>query len=133
MNTTPVSEIMTKNVVCLSPDQKILEVKHIYEKQDFHHHIPVVENNKLIGMVSLVDFMYKIKGAGLDDNHAIYSELFVKDIMTPNPHFTTMERPITEIANELAQGNYRALPVVDNMEVVGIVSTADIIKYFLNN
>lgn len=133
MNAMPISEIMTKNVVCVTPDQKIVDVKHIYEKRDFHHHIPVVKDDLLVGMVSLVDFMYRIKGAGLEDTNAVYNELSVEDIMTPNPHYTTPNVPIFEIANELAEGNYRALPVVEDMKVVGIVSTADIIRYFLNS
>ena len=61
MEPVNISTIMTKNVVCVSPNQKILDVKHIFEKKHFHHHIPVTENNKLMGMISLIDFMYKIK------------------------------------------------------------------------
>ena len=61
-----------RDVVCVSPDQKIIDVKHIYEKRDFHHHIPVTEAGKLVGIVSLVDFMYRIRGAGLDDNNPVY-------------------------------------------------------------
>ena len=43
MKTTPIDTIMTKDVVCVSPDQSIIDVKHIYEKEDFHHHIPVTK------------------------------------------------------------------------------------------
>ena len=132
MKTNPISAIMTKNVVCVSPDQKIVDVKHIYEKQKFHHHIPVTENDKLVGMVSLIDFMYKIKGAGLDDKNAVYNELTVKDIMTSKPKYSGPDATILEIANELSKGNYRAIPIVEDKKVVGIVSTADIIKYFLD-
>ena len=66
-----ITTLMTKNVVCVSPEQNLIDVKHIYEKKDFHHHIPVVENNKLIGMVSLIDFMYHISGAGINDDNKI--------------------------------------------------------------
>ena len=132
MKATPISKIMTKNVVCVSPDQKLLDVKHIYEKKKFHHHIPVTEEGKLVGMVSLVDFMYRIKGAGLDDSNAVYSELSVKDIMTPSPFFRTTDTTVEDVAEELAKGNYRAIPIVEDYKVVGIVSTADIIRYFLN-
>ena len=132
MKTNPISSIMTKNVVCVSPDQKIVDVKHIYEKQKFHHHIPVTKNDKLVGMVSLIDFMYKIKGAGLDDSNAVYNDLTVKDIMTTNPYSSAPNTSIKEIANELSQGNFRAIPIVEDKKVVGIVSTADIIKYFLS-
>ena len=132
MKPIPISKIMTKNVVCVSPQQKIIDVKHIYEKKKFHHHIPVTENNKLVGMVSLVDFMYKIQGAGLDDNNAVYNDLTVRDIMTSNPLSLSTDTSIKEVARELAKGKYHAIPIVENEKLKGIVSTADIIKFFLD-
>ena len=132
MKPTLISKIMTKNVVCVSPQQKIIDVKHIYEKKKFHHHIPVTENNKLVGMVSLVDFMYKIQGAGLDDNNTVYNDLTVRDIMTSNPLSLSTDTSIKEVARELAKGKYHAIPIVENEKLKGIVSTADIIKFFLD-
>lgn len=131
MKSTPVSSIMTKNIICVSPKQKIIDVKHIYEKEKFHHHIPVTENDRLVGMVSLIDFMYRIQGAGLDDNNSIYNELLVKDIMTSNPFSLSPDATIKEILTELSKGKFRAIPLVENEKVVGIVSTEDLMKYFL--
>lgn len=133
MEAAKISTIMTKNVVCVSPNQKILDVKHIFEKKDFHHHIPVVENEKLVGMISLIDFMYRIKGAGLDDNNEVYNALLVKDIMSSNPYYLGPESSVETIAKELSKGRYRAIPIVEHEKIVGIVSTADIIKYFLHH
>lgn len=131
MKSAPISSIMTKNVVCVSPEQKIIDVKHIYEKKKFHHHIPVTDHGNLIGMVSLIDFMYKIKGAGLSDDNAIYNELTVKDIMTPIPYAISPETTINDVAEEFAKGRYHAIPIIENQAVVGIVSTADMIRYYL--
>lgn len=131
MKTTPIASIMTKDVVCVSPDQKIIDIKHIYEKQDFHHHIPVTKNGKLVGMVSLVDFMYRIQGAGLDDSTPVYKALKVKDIMTANPFALEQTASIEEAAQILKKGDYHALPILDGDRVTGIVSTADMIRYFL--
>ena len=131
MKLAPISTIMTKNVVCVSPNQKIIDVKHIYEKKKFHHHIPVTENGKLVGMLSLIDFMYHIKGAGLNDDAAVYNELSVKDIMTPNPFTVNPETTINSVAEELTKGRYRAIPIVENENIIGIVSTADIIRYYM--
>ncbi len=131
MKTRNITEVMTKNVVCISPDQKLLDVKRIYEKKEFHHHIPVVENEKLIGMVSLIDFMYHISGAGLSDDHEVYLKLSVKDIMTKNPFYLTTEASVEEVSQILMEGNYHAVPVLEDNKVVGIVSTADVIKYLL--
>ncbi|TXE16770.1 CBS domain-containing protein [Psychroserpens burtonensis] len=132
MKSTAVSSIMTKNVVSVSPEQKLIDIKHIYEKEKFHHHILVIENDKLLGIVSLIDFMYRIKGAGIDDNNAIYNDLLVKDIMTTNPFSLNPDATIQEVALELSKGRFRAIPIVDGKKVVGIVSTEDLIKYFLS-
>lgn len=132
MKNTPISVIMTKDVVCVSPDQKILDIKHIYEKKDFHHHIPVTEAGSLVGIISLVDFMYKIQGASLDDSDAVYTKLSAGDIMTSNPVTLGPESSIGEAAEIFATGRYRALPIVENKSIVGIVTTADIIRYLLH-
>ncbi|MCW5520083.1 CBS domain-containing protein [Aureitalea sp. L0-47] len=131
MKPRAVESIMTKEVVCVSPSQKLIDVKHIYEKSDFHHHIPVIENDRLVGMVSLIDFMYRIKGAGLDDSNEIYHKLTVKDIMTPNPYTVKTSTPIQDVAEELGRGRFRAIPVLEGDKVAGIVSTADVIKFYL--
>jgi len=131
MRPESITLIMTKDVVCVSPDQNIIDVKHIYEKDKFHHHIPVTVDGKLKGMVSLVDFMYNIKGAGIADSNVVYNELKVKDIMTQNPFYLTTDATIEDVAKVLAKGNYRAVPIIENDRVVGIVSTADIITFFL--
>ncbi|WP_299526519.1 HPP family protein [uncultured Lutibacter sp.] len=132
MKSDSVSTIMTKNVVCVSSEQSILDVKHIYEKKEFHHHIPVTEDGKLVGMISLIDFMYNIKGAGINDDNIVYKELKVKDIMTPHPYSLTTTATIEDVAKVLAKGRHRAIPIIEKEKIKGIVSTADIIKFFLS-
>lgn len=132
MKTDFIATIMTKNVVSVTPEQPILDVKHIYEKKKFHHHIPVIQNEKLVGMVSLIDFMYHISGGGITDDNKIYKELKVKDIMTQKPFFVTVTSTIEDVSKVLAEGKYHAIPILDSDKLVGIVSTADIIKFFLN-
>ena len=132
MKTNSIVEIMTKAVICVTPEQYILDVKHIYEKEQFHHHIPVEDNGKLVGMVSLIDFMYNISGAGISDDNAVYKKLKVKDIMTQKPFYLTTNADIADVAKVLAKGKYHAVPVLENGKIMGIVSTADVIKYYLN-
>lgn len=133
MKSNLATTIMTKNVMCVSSDQSLLDVKHMYEKKDFHHHIPVTKNGKLVGMISLIDFMYNIAGAGINDDFKIYEELKAKDIMTRHPFYLTTSATIQDVATELAKGYYHAVPIVEEGEIVGIISTADIIKHFLTD
>ena len=133
MKSNSITTIMTKNVVCISPEQHLLDVKHIYEKKKWHHHIPVTKNEVLVGMVSFIDFMYNIAGAGISDDNKIYKELKVKDIMTQKPFYLTTNATIEDVAKVLAKGYYHAVPILENNKIAGIVSTADIIKFFLDN
>jgi CBS domain-containing protein len=124
---------MTTNVKCVEPNQKIIDLKHIYEQQKFHHHIPVIEKNKLVGMVSLIDFMRAIHTASLDDNEQVYHTVEVKDIMTSNPVTILDNTSIKEATTLLAKGEFHSLVVAENNELKGIVTTADLLNYFLKN
>lgn len=130
---SPVSSIMTTNVKCVSPDQKIIDLKHIYEQQKFHHHIPVIENNVMIGMVSLIDFMRAIHDATLDDNEEIYHTKTVKEIMSIHPITTSENTSIKSVAEELGKGEFHSIVVTDKGAVKGIVTTADLLLFFLKN
>ena len=131
MTTNSIIPVMTKDVVYVSPEQSLLDVKHIYEKKKWHHHIPVIKNGKLVGMVSLIDFMYNILGAGINDDNDIYKNLKVKDIMSQKPFYLTTEASVEDVAEVLSTQYYHAVPILENDKLVGIVSTADIINYYL--
>lgn len=127
----PISEVMTKDVVSVTPSQKLIDVKHIFEKKNFHHHIPVTEKGELKGMISLVDYLYAIKNASLDDDDMAYQNLSVRDIMRENPITKPSASTFKEIAQELSKGEVHAIVIADNQKMKGIVSTADAIRYFL--
>lgn len=129
----PISEVMTKDLVTVTPSQKLVDVKHIFEKKNFHHHIPVAENGRLKGMISLVDFMYAIKNAALEDEDETYHRLTVRDIMREFPVTQPSASTLSQVAEELAKGDVHAILIADEGNLKGIVSTADVIRYFLKN
>lgn len=124
----PISNLMTTDVKVVSPDQLLVDLKHIYEQIDFHSHIPVVENDKLVGIVSLINFMHAIGAATLDDNEAVYQTKTVKDIMTLNPVTISADATIRDAAKVLSSGNFHSIIIANNGEVKGIVTTTDIIR-----
>lgn len=127
----PVSSIMTAKVETVTPAQKLVDIKHLYEKTPFHHHVPVVENNKVTGMVSLIDFMRAIGNASLNDNDTVYQNMTVKDIMSMNPVTLKSDTPIKKAAKEMVKGEVHAFIIADHDELKGILSYTDIINYLL--
>ena len=128
---TAIKNVMTKEVVTVTPSQKLVDVKHIFEKKNFHHHIPVTEKGKLKGMISLVDFLYAIKKASLDDDEEVYHTVTVNDIMRECPITKPSSATLKDVAEELAKGEVHAILISDDGKLKGIVSTADVIRYFL--
>jgi acetoin utilization protein AcuB len=127
----PISTIMSAKVECVSPDQKLVDLKHIYEKPEFHNHIPVKENEKLVGMVSLIDFMRAVSYASLDDQESVYQNTFVKDIMSIHPFSLEDSTPISVIAGELAKGHFHSVVLTNQGKVSGIITSTDLIRYML--
>jgi len=128
-----VSSIMSFPVDTVHPDQPLVDIKHIYEKTAFHHHIPVVKDGKLVGMVSLVDFMRAVHLAGLDDQEPVYQQGKVSGIMSLQPISIEHTSSIRECIGLFSDGTFHALPVTNQGNLCGIVSTTDILRFVLKH
>jgi CBS domain-containing protein len=75
--------------------------------------------------------MYAMKNASLDDDEEVYTKQRVKDIMHANPITKSSFSSIKDVAEELAKGEVHAIVIADDGMLKGIISTADVIRYFL--
>ena len=130
----PVSQIMAKAVIVVNPTKKISEVNQMFNEYNIRH-IPVVEGTKLVGGISKNDVLkigYSTGDTHPDALNAIYDTYELKDIMVNNPVTVTADTNIKEVAEILAEQSFHSLPVVEKEEVVGIVTTTDLVKYLLD-
>lgn len=124
MNET-VAQIMATNLITVAPDDNL---EHVRELLLNHHiqHIPVVEGKRLVGMISSYDLV-KI-GADLKD----YSNTKVVDVMTTRLAKIEPTDKIGTAAEIFMEHLFHAVPVVNDGELVGLVTTFDILKYEYN-
>jgi len=54
----------------------------------------------------------------------------VRDVMTPDPESVSPDDNIFELANRLIQKKYRRYPVVEDGELVGLISRRDVMRAF---
>ena len=134
----PVSQIMSKELITLNPKQSLYEAEKLFKKNNIRH-IPVVENLKLLGMLSYSDLL-KISYADVDDSDeagdtsvstVVYDMFSIPQIMTKAPLTVNTETTIKEVVEILAQQSFHSIPVVDHNEIKGIVTTTDILNYLL--
>lgn len=131
----PISKIMTTELITLSfsdtlySAEKRMKVNHI-------RHIPVVDNDKLLGLLSLSDlkrisFIDAYSKEGTEDT-PVYNMLSIQDLMIKNPITASSDTTILEVSKLLISKEFHSLPVVDDGKLVGIVTTTDILNFFID-
>ncbi|WP_242202276.1 CBS domain-containing protein [Aestuariivivens insulae] len=131
---TPVSEIMTKNIIALDRTDDLTRAEALFKK---HHirHIPVVQEESIIGMLSFTDLLkISFADATEDDRDVgavVYNMFTIEQAMTKNVVTVNSSTTIKEVAEILSKEEFHALPVVDDSILVGMVTTTDLIKYML--
>jgi CBS domain-containing protein len=133
--TIPVSDIMSRYIVAVTPNTSVLEIKALFDKNQFHH-LPVVDNGKLMGIVSKID-VYQVTHCDAlfrskpdqEFNDRLLKSVLAEEIMSKHLVVLSPTDTVTEAAALLSKNKYHALPVVDNGKFVGIVTTYDLIEY----
>lgn len=131
----PVSTIMTEKVITVNKTDDLEKAEHLFKH---HHirHIPVVENDRVVGMLSYTDiqrlsFADITNEAEGDVDAMVYNMFSINQIMKRNVVSVSPTNSIKEIAEIFIMREFHALPVVENNKLVGIVTTTDLIRYLL--
>ena len=131
----PVSCIMTKELVTLTLADDLFQAEKLF-KENHIRHIPVVEDDHIIGILSQTDlerisFLDAYDEHEVEIDYTIYSMLSIEHLMVKDPHIISINTPIEVVAEVLSTHEFHALPVVENDVLVGIVTTTDLLLYLL--
>ncbi len=122
-----VASIMTRNVVTVGMDYSIQIIRDIFKNFEFHH-ILVLENQKLVGVISDRDLI------DMEDRDTITLDKKVHEIMNRNLITVDVETCIEKASNLLLENNISCLPAISSQgSVEGIVSWKDILKFYSKN
>ena len=138
-SSTPIKEIMTRDVVSVKPDDTISVVSEKMNSLTAHH-MPVVENGKIAGMISMNDihkmehhFTIFNNPEAKDSNRQLFASMLAKDIMTTSVTTVHEDDNVGKAVDLLLENLFHALPVINHEEqLVGIVTTFDLIKHSLD-
>ena len=128
-----IDQILTRETVTVHVGQKVSDVRKIFAKHGFHH-VPVVSGKKLIGIVSASDILgISVEGVGSDERSMdayIDHQFSIEGLMRKDLKTLTYKSTIADAAEVLSDGNFHAVPVVDeNDDLVGLVTSTDLIRY----
>lgn len=119
-----VGEVMTRDVVAVSPQTSMSELRKVLRR----HRIsgtPVVVDGRLVGIISIEDF---IKWLWKGPVEAEVGERMTREVTTIYD-----DEPVVQLVNKLERSGYGRLPVVDREEgkLVGVATKGDIVAGLL--
>lgn len=132
----PVSSIMTQNIIKLNLSDDLTKAESLFKAHKIRH-IPVVDGNKIIGMLSYTDLLRISFADAVDDDDevvdtTVYNMFTLDQVMTKKVVCISPETTIKETAEILSSKEFHALPVCAGNLLVGIVTTTDLIRYLID-
>lgn len=130
-----VKELMTTNVLTVSPLDKIDRVFFLINFENIRH-VPVVDKGKLVGMLSDRD-LKKVLGPTKklvekpDGTTVTIVSRQVRTLMSRKLVTIEPEQRAADAAAIMAKKKIGALPVVHKEKLVGIITATDILKAFV--
>lgn len=129
-----ISDLMSKTVITIHPEDKVIEIVHLFEKYKVHH-LPVKDKRtkEIIGMVSDKDVTNFLNIMRLVSKEGY--TLTVEEIMT-TPIFAYYEDVgIDQAAKAMLDNKIHAIMVVsrETEEYIGIITSNDLLKFISEN
>lgn len=128
-----VGKRMKTEVITVSPSDTLHRASALLREHRIHH-LPVVDREKLVGIVTDTDIRNarlegtppERSGMAAGENRAV-GEIMTRDVITLSPRDT-----IEDAALILHRKRFEAIPVMDQRKLVGIIAKADVIAAFLD-
>lgn len=128
---------MRREVITISQDETILDAKHVMKENGIRR-LPVVENNKLVGIITEKDIKEysPSRASSLDvyELKRLLAKTLVKDAMNVNVITVHPETPIEKAALILRDKRFGGLPVINDAgELAGIITAIDLFDIFVES
>lgn len=131
MKKNQVRDWMTPNPISIDP-QTTLPEAHRLMKECHIRRLPVVDNGKVVGILTLGDIREaspsNATSLSIFELNYLLAKLTVEKIMTRDPILIAQTATIREAAQLMLEHKIGGLPVVENDKLVGIITESDIFR-----
>ena len=125
---------MTTDIITLTPDTTVLRAMSIIQQKGIRH-LPVVEGKKVVGMVTNLDIQ-RVSASDAStlsvyELNYLLDKIKVSQFMTKKVFTVDPDEPIEAAAKLIYDHKIGSLPVVKNGELVGLITSSDILETFI--
>jgi CBS domain-containing protein len=113
-------------VYTVYPESSVYDALELLEDKNLGSLVVIEKNGKLDGIFTERDYARKVilKGRSSKDTR-------IQDIMTDDPIFVTPDTDVQDCMQIMTNRFIRHLPVLNNGELIGIISIGDVVKYVI--
>jgi CBS domain-containing protein len=115
-------EAKGRDVLSIAPQESVLQAIKLMAEKGIGA-LVVMDGSKLAGIVTERDYARKIILNGRSSETTQVREIMTEDVLT-----TMSNESVADCMNRMTEEKIRHLPVVDEGEVVGIISIGDLVK-----
>ncbi len=129
-----VQDVMQRGVVVVSPETNLAEAMRLLQQRGIRH-LPVLDQGKLVGIISDRDLKGAMLSAAMSRNTAetwaaldrlTAGDVMMRAVVTIAPMF-----PVEEAARLMVTRKISALPVTEDGRLIGIVTETDVLELFV--
>lgn len=117
-----VKDAMNRSVLVIRPDTTVKDAAKVMTQQRVGSLI-VVDNDKLVGIVTELDILWKVVAEDLDPKTTRVSEIMTKKVITVD-----VDKTLEDATHLMVENKIKKLPVLDNGKLVGILTATDLIS-----
>jgi acetoin utilization protein AcuB len=131
-----VKDWMTNEVITISPESRLSEIDRLMAEHAIRR-LPVVENGRLIGIVSYGDVRAarpsQASPLSAWETNYLVSRITAGEIMTPNPLTISKDTIIGQAVQKMLENKFSSLPVVSSDGTLeGIITETDIFRMIVH-
>ena len=125
-----IDELMTTDLCVLGRDACLIDIHEIMRKKNIRH-VPIVDEGRLLGIVSHRDLM-SATPVSFENQKKAYSETMALDIMRTGVETVTSSTSARVAALTLERHKIGCLPVLEGELLIGIVTSSDFVAVAIN-
>ena len=125
-----VQDVMNEEIITIKENEQVSHARNLMLKYGYSRILVVNQEAKLAGIVTEKDLTRKMRAKGPKWKRRPIDKISIHRIMTPNPLTISPHRELREAVELMIKNNISSLPVVDEEEIVGIITKGELIEFY---
>lgn len=127
-----IEAIMSTNLITVPPTATLAEARALMQENRIHH-LPVVDEGTLVGLLTLTNVLAATDSFLRDDRSRIHAnEIGVSDVMVEDVATVDVNASLRQAALFLEKHQIGCLPVMSDSKLVGIITDTDFVAVAIN-